>query len=227
MKFFTRYGSAIFWMLALADIALIIAELETYRVFTKPLLVPILMVTIFARTGFDKHKTSKIILAAALALATAGDILLLGSANQNLFLAGLVSFLLMQLLYSVYFLRIKPFRWRHLVSISASFLLIAFVAATLTYLLWNALGDYRVPLIIYSFFLALMFTTAVNVYHYRISKSLALKAFIPGAALFVLSDLILAANMFYFKEAFVGIAIMATYCGAQFYLARGFVKHLR
>lgn len=215
-----------FWIFAIADITLIILEQEQYRWFTKSMLVPILMATLIAWVGLKNHGYSKTILLAALVFATAGDILLLNN-SANYFKAGLAAFLLMQIMYSIYFLRVKPFRSRNSISIFSSFLLIAFIAATFCYLLWNRLGDYKIPLIIYTFFLAIMFTTAINVYHFRLSKSLALDGFIPGAILFVLSDFILAANMFYFKEPFIGIAVMATYCGAQYYLARGFIKHLR
>ncbi len=227
MKLINKHGFALFWLLATADIALIILEQERYRFFTKPLLIPVLLLTILARVGFDKHRRSRLIIVTALLFASLGDILLLKGADPNYFIAGLVSFLLMQVMYSVYFMRVKPLMLRHAVSIIGSFLLIAFVGATFCYLLWDHLGDYKLPIIVYTFFLALMFTTAVNVYYFRLSKSLALHGFIPGAILFVVSDFILASNMYYFQEAFIGIAVMATYCGAQYYLARGFIKHLR
>ena len=226
MKLINKHGFALFWLLATIDIAFIILDVEQYRIFSKPLLMPVLLATIISKVGFLKHQVSKILLVAALLLATAGDVLLLNN-GAGFFIAGLVAFILMQVVYTIYFLRVKPFRSRNSVSIFSSFLLIAFIGASFCYALWNRLGDFRIPLIIYTFFLALMFTTAVNVYHYRLSKSLALDGFIPGAVLFVLSDFILASNMFYFKEAFIGIAVMATYCGAQYYLARGFIKHLR
>jgi uncharacterized membrane protein YhhN len=227
MNLFKKHGFAIFWLFATADLLLIVLDVEKYRIYTKSLLMPLLLLTIFSRVNSHRHTTSKIIVALALVLATAGDILLLNSSTPAYFIGGLVSFLVMQLLYSIYFLRVQKLTTKHFSTPFITLLVVGALAAAVIMLLWNHLGEYRMPLIVYAAFLGFMCITAVNAVHYRITNKLALEAFIPGAILFFISDFILAANMFYLKEAFIGIAVMATYCGAQYYLARGFVKHLK
>jgi uncharacterized membrane protein YhhN len=227
MNPFKKHGFAIFWIIAIADLALIISEVELYRYFTKPLLMPLLLLTILSQVSNEKHHTSKWILSVAFVLATIGDILLLNTALPTYFIGGLIAFLVMLLLFSVYFIRIQKFTAKHSRTIISSLLLFGIASGGFIYFLWSNLGEYKVPVILYAAILSFMCITAINVVHFRVAKTLALDAFIPGAVLFFLSDFILAANMFYVKEAFLGIAVMATYCGAQYYLARGFVKHLR
>jgi uncharacterized membrane protein YhhN len=227
MNLFKQYGFVIFWILAIADLSLIISEVEHYRYFTKPLLMPLLLLTIFSSISNHKHQTSKRIIAIAFLLATIGDVLLLNANLPSYFVGGLLAFLLMLLLFSAYFIRIKKFDAKHTRTIITCLLLFGCACSTFIYLMWGNLGEYRIPVVLYAVVLSFMCITAINVVHFSVAKSLALDAFIPGAILFFLSDFILAANMFYVKEAFLGIAVMATYCGAQYYLARGFVKHLR
>jgi len=226
MNLFKKHGFAIFWVVATADLALIIAEMEHLRLYTKSLLMPLLLLTVLSRIKPRRHQHSKIIIVSAFLLASFCDVLLLQSETPAYFISGLVSFLLMQLLYTLYFLRIQPFTIKHSATTLFTSVLLAIAAVGFIAMLWNELNEYRIPVIVYAAFLSLMCVSAVNVIHYRVTKRLALEAFIPGAILFFLSDFILATNKFYLKEAFIGIAVMATYCGAQYYIARGFIKHL-
>jgi uncharacterized membrane protein YhhN len=227
MNLFKKHGFAIFWILATIDLALIFLESEQFRFFTKPLLMPLLLFTILSKVTTRRHKISRLLVSISFLLATVGDVLLLSSSQQVYFIAGLVCFLIMLLVYAVYFLRIQPMSTQNGTAIVASAIFIGMIAGLVLYLLWPYLENLRVPVVIYSLCLVFMFVAAVNVYHYKVTKSLAIEAFIPGALLFVMSDFILASNTFYFNEAFIGIAVMATYCGAQYYIARGFIKHLK
>ena len=49
--------------------------------------------------------------------------------------------------------------------------------------------------------------------------------FITGAVLFVLSDSILAINLFILKQEMVGLAVMATYAAAQYFLVKGALEN--
>jgi uncharacterized membrane protein YhhN len=220
----SKYGFFIYWIVALTDILFIYSSKEQYRYYTKPFLVPILLITVFSKIGLARHWRSKNIILFAFLASAIGDVLLLKPTG---FIPGLSCFVLVLLLYTIYFLRIQPLSSKHLFStlLVAAFLCGVFYA--LLNALWQHIEGYETALIIYCVFLTAMFVAAVNVYHYPITKKLALNAFIPAAACFVLSDVTLALNKFYFEEPVLNIAVMATYAGAQFYFARGFVKHLQ
>jgi len=102
----------------------------------------------------------------------------------------------------------------------------AFFFACLIFL-WEHLQQYNKSVIAYCALLTAMFTGAVNLYNYDATRRLTLETFIPGTLLFIMSDVTLAFNKFYFQEGFLNIVIMATYAGAQYYIARGFIKHLK
>jgi uncharacterized membrane protein YhhN len=143
------------------------------------------------------------------------------------FVAGLICFLFVLLLYTIYFLRVQPLTYHRAMSASLIFLLISGLFSLFIVLLWEHFGDLKLSIIVYSGFLAIMLAMAFNTYYGKTTKRLAINFFIPGCLLFILSDLTLAANKFYFQESFLNIAIIACYCGAQYYLSRGFIKHLQ
>ena len=222
--FFDKYGFAIFWIISLADFVLIYFEANNARYFTKPLLMPLLLATLFSKVEFDGRTTSKLLIVAALLAATTGDVFLLSSGG---FTGGLVCFLVMLLLYTIYFLSIQGLSIKQVVPIVMIAAVLVSGFSLLIASLWNYLDGFKVPLIIYSVFLLAMLMCAINVFNNDDTKLLSLDTFIPGAALFVISDVMLATNKFYFEEPFLNIPIMATYCGAQYYICRGFVKELQ
>jgi uncharacterized membrane protein YhhN len=219
-----KYGFLIYWIIVLTDLLFIFLGNEQYRYYSKPFLVPMLLVTVFSKIGLARHWRSKNIILFAFIAATVGDVLLLKPTG---FIPGLSCFVLVLILYTVYFLRIQPLSGKHFLST----LLVAALLGGFFYALLNQLSQhiqgYETALIIYCIFLTAMFVAAVNVYHYGITKNLALNAFIPAAVCFLISDVTLALNKFYFEEPVLNIAVMATYAGAQFYFAIGFVKHLQ
>jgi len=221
---FSKYGYPLYWIIALADILLISLNNDNYRIYSKSFLVPVLALTVFTRLGFVKHKQSKIIILLAFIAATAGDILLLKNTG---FQKGLLCFLAVLLLYTIYFFTIQGLRLRYVASTLILAILLAAFFATFIALLWNYLEGYQIPLVVYSVFLSVMFISAVNVYHNDTTKNLALEAFIPSALLFIISDATLALNKFFLQENFLNIVVMATYCAAQFYISRGVLRHLQ
>jgi len=228
MVFFKKFGFWLFSIIAVADLFFIGTGLQQYRYFSKPLLLPLLLVAILAHIGFKRHLISRTLIIGALVAGTLGDLLLIDSdRNVHLFAYGLASFLVMQVLYLVYFLRVQPFRKDTLIS--------NLVVATLLYIcvffmirfLSPFLGELKIAVIIYAVVIAVMFLAATNLYHSRKVFKLAVRYFIPGATFLMVSDAILAFNKFYFKEEFFDILIMSTYLAGQLLLALGFTKHLR
>lgn len=222
--FFDKYGFGIFWTVALIDFLFISLDLTPLRYITKPLLVPLLACTLFSKVEFEGHTTSKLLVLGSMIAATAGDIILL---SENGFTGGLICFLIALLLYTIYFFTIQGVTSRQVIPIVMVSAILLSGFSLIIASLWNYLDGYKVPLIIYSLFLLALMVSAINIFYNAESKPLAIDAFIPGAALFVISDVMLATNKFYFEEPFLDLAIMATYCGAQYYICRGCMKELR
>ncbi len=217
-----------FGILAATDLILISSELFKYRYFTKPFLMPLLLIAIFAHIGFKRYKVLKLLIAGALLAGTTGDILLMQSDEKlNVFAYGLASFLVMQVLYFIYFIRVQSFKKDNLISsiilatilFSFSFFFVKFLNPFL--------GELKIPVIIYAIIISAMLLSAVNLYFSHRVYKLALRFFIPGALLLIISDSLLAINKFYFKDNLMEVLVMGLYVGGQLLLALGFIKHLK
>lgn len=228
MRFFRQYGFIVFSLFAIADIVFVLLELDRYRYATKSFLLPILLVTILANAHLQKHPVSKPLLTAALVIGTLGDIFLIDTAsNTKAFLYGLVCFLIMQVLFLVYFIRMQAFKAKFLVSnLIIGGLLLVYCFLMMKFL-WPVLGDLKRAVPVYALVVSAMFLAAINVYHSKRAGKLAVKFFIPGAGLLVLSDSLLAFNHFLLHEDFLDLFVMATYILGQLLLAVGFIKHLK
>ncbi len=228
MKSVKSVGIILFIAVALLDITFIATSLTAYRYFTKPLLLPILLVSVLVASRGKKHPVSKFYLVIAYVAGGAGDFLLLrGDQQESYFLYGVVFFAIMQLFFVLYFFRMQsifksPAIINFFVAIMLAALAVAFVA-----LMYNYLGNLKYAVSVYSGLIMLMFFAAINVVHSNKASKLASRSFIPGAGFLVLSDVILAVNKFYIQEDIFDVSIMATYSLGQLFFALGFMKHLK
>lgn len=191
-------------------------ELNTY---TKPMLMPILILYVFIySTGVIT--LPRLLLAAALICSWIGDIFLMWQEEQDYFLIGLGAFLIAQLLYA--FILAK-----------ASFKSIRFELKPLTPLLLYAglllfalvrnAGEMTPAVVVYGICIMTMLGVArlrrwgTNTESYKL-------AFL-GALLFVISDSILALNKFVFEIPVASFFVMGTYVVAQYYLMKGVLAH--
>lgn len=173
-----------------------------YRWFSKPLLMPLL--------GFYAYykKSIPFIMYLAIVFAWLGDIFLQFS-SKTLFLVGMASFLVMQALY----IKVAWQRKLSFINWPLSILLLG-VGIGFQLSFGSALGDFRIPVIVYSIFILGMALTAVN-------SSLSL-LFKVGALVFVISDFVLAYNLFIHKSMGFSVTVMLTYGLAQFLIVRSF-----
>ena len=102
MKKITYLLLICYGIIAIADIFFTLYNQPSFRHITKPLLMPLLMLAVFAEAGFRNKFSSVFIL--ALFFSWLGDIVLM---FDGFFIAGLVCFLIAQLGYLFYFFRIK------------------------------------------------------------------------------------------------------------------------
>ena len=158
-------------------------------------------------------------LVAALALSAVGDAFLSGDAERWL-PAGLGAFLLAHVGYIWLFrtqgyglgvLAAEP--WR---GAGAGAAVIAGV--TMLVWLWRSIGPLRPAVAVYAAALALMVVTALTL-------PMRLWPAMPGAALFLISDALLSAELFKgFRSRWSGPAVWATYYGAQGLIAYAFLS---
>ncbi len=195
----------------------------TLRLYSKPLLMPLLMAAYVSEAGFrGRHQR---FLLSALFLSWLGDVLLMfDGRSSGFFIAGLSSFLLAHVVYIAYFLGIRSDRTSYLKTRPVMLLVVVVYVIELLYILWPRLGGMRLPVTVYGIVIGTMLACAL--WQYGRLENRTAWSFISGAMFFVISDSLLAINRFAHPTPAGGILVMATYCLAQFMLARGSVRHL-
>ncbi|HVT85497.1 MAG TPA: lysoplasmalogenase [Chitinophagaceae bacterium] len=217
-----------YWIIAYAvvfgvHLAGIYRSNEMLQVFSKPLLVILLIVYFLSQTRIWNDTLKKWI-PAALFFSWVGDVLLMFQGeNQLFFLLGLSSFLLAHIFYIVFFhnIRIRE-------NIKSSWLLLFIVVvyyAVLITLLSPYLGTMKLPVRVYGIFISFMFLLAMHMLF--IKNKPAGRLMMTGALFFVISDSILAINKFYQSFEPAGIIIMLTYGLAQLFITEGAIKYIR
>ncbi len=210
----------VFWLLCITDIIAIISPINLLHYIVKPLLVPVLIVSLFLTAT---NVPGKMLIIAGLFFSWAGDIFLLFESRQKLFfIFGLVCFLTTHVLYITYFLRIRSTNISLLKKQPVLLLLVIGYGTALVWFLFPHLGDLKIPVLVYATVICTMLLCSLHAY-LKLNKTAA-NAYLLGAAAFVLSDSLLAINKFYQPFAYAGAGIMLTYCAAQYFIVKGFVK---
>ena len=217
---FNKHGFTIFLVAAAVHVLAIGFQVETLRFYTKPLLIPLLALTVYFSVHPGKERS---IFLAALIFSFFGDVLLMFEhINSLYFIFGLVSFLLAHVLYIIFFAGIKKpgqaFRWKPLV-----ILLILGYGLSLLILLWPRLNELKIPVALYALVICCMLISSLIIQH--LVNNSAAAFFLSGALFFVTSDSILAYNKFYEPFSAAPVLIMLTYCAAQYLLSKGFVSY--
>ncbi len=215
------------------SIGIVFIILEHFHSFlpallVKALIIPALMVYYYSRAKNGYSLFHRLILTGLL-FSWAGDILLhfsnAGRAlyldNQTWFILGLGAYLLTQVFYTLGFTLQKGRNTIFGRRIYQLFL-VAGYGFLIIWLIYNRLGDFRLPVIIYGAGILTMLTAALNRYGKVNGLSYMLVA--SGALLFVFSDSMVAVNRFYEHVNFARIFIMATYVTAQYLIATGCLR---
>lgn len=170
-------------------------------------IVPILILSFLAaKTGINSLSVHLLL---ALLFSMGGDVLL----EMDLFVPGLSSFLLAQFLYGSLFLRFHS-NWSANYQIS---LLLVGASLVMAYVMWNYAGDMRLPVIAYLLVITFMGLSA---------NTSTIKGVTLGAAVFILSDSIIAINRFVMEVPAADWLIMISYYVAQFLLVTCVIHHL-
>lgn len=219
----------LFWLILIVDCILIMNGGNDYRVYTKTLLIPILLINIYSASVDTKHKRSKAYANLAFFFCFLGDFFLLWSEDNTFFILGLSSFLLAHIFFIIFFYRLKKFSDKYRLFLFGTGSLIFIYVGFLMFLIWQGVSrqSMQVPVIVYGVIIAFMLLTAVHTVNNKSIKRLAKSFFIPGALLFILSDSILALNKFSISIMYGDVLIMVTYAGAIFMLSLGVVRFLK
>lgn len=211
-----------FLLCTAADLAVIAGGYTEWRVISKSLLLPLLLVYFLSNSSNHKGPLQRRV-AAALILSWLGDLFLLKDGDPLFFMLGLGSFLLAHLFYIFGFFEIRKRQrptpaWNPLL-IGA----VALYAAGLFYLLYPHLGGLKIPVLVYALVLSFMFIAAWHAF--LPSRQPMAWWCIIGAWLFVLSDSMLAFNKFHTPFPGAGVAVMLSYALAQAGIVIGILRY--
>jgi len=209
-----------FLLLLFVHCICIYAEMDTWRSVTKLLLVPLLITYLAMHQSPFNWKSRPIY---GLFFSFLGDALLIGE-GATFFLSGMIAFVLAHMNYSYFFLQLQPVK-KDTRQVFVMTLILMLLFSSIVYLFLDGyLGSYQLPVMFYMLFISLMASLAVHTLTNAVLKPITLKYFIPGAVLFVISDAVLALNLFRFHAIWLSVGVMLTYGLAQFFLTRGFEK---
>ena len=215
--------SRLFWLVTLTDLLGMQLGFTWLHVIAKPLLMPLLIAMLF-NSGIAGTQKKWILI--GLFFSWLGDLfLLLDSKVTIFFIAGLVSFLITHIFYILYFLSIENSSPSLLKKQPLLIVLTLCYGSALVVLLFPYLGDLKIPVIVYATVICSMLLSSLHIY-YKTEKPANLFFFL-GAALFVISDSLLAVNKFYQPIPKAGIWIMLSYCSAQYLIVKGVIRQVQ
>lgn len=207
----------------LADIIGIQTGNELLQWISKPLILPFLLLYFYAETTSISNALKKWIFL-ALIFSWAGDVLLMFQGkNELFFILGLSAFLLAHIFYILFFHFI---RIREKIPGNGWYLLFLLIYYSVLMRELNPfLGTLAIPVRVYGLVISIMLLMAMHMKALTVKK--AGWQMLAGAALFVLSDSVLAINKFYQPFEPAGLVIMLTYGAAQYFIVKGAIEYLR
>ncbi len=214
------YWITVYFLILLADIGMIVFDVPHARFITKPLLMILLGVFGWVLGG-KLHYRSRNFIFAAVIFSWSGDVFLL---FPQFFLPGLVSFLIAHLMYIGFFATSKPRPPIGVVEIMAMIAALGY-AGIMLWILLPAAGAMKIPVIAYTAVITGMFILSVRAFSF--GAPWYGRRCIFGAFLFVVSDSVLAFQLFYADFPYSGVVVMATYGVAQWLLVSGSLYYLR
>jgi len=215
----------VFIAVAIAELCSHIMDWKFLNEFTKPLLMPILLV--YFRKGMKAPVNLSFILATfALVFSWFGDVALMYVHVEDwFFLVGLGAFAVAQSFYFFSFRHARSGEEQSTSLLQHIFNVLPFAvfAIGLLYTLWPTLENMKLPVTIYASLISMMALGAV--YRNGRTNTESFNQVVFGVILFILSDALIAINKFYAPMANASVWIMGTYILAQWNIVNGLQKH--
>lgn len=187
--------------------------------FTKPLITPVLVLYYVLNT----HQIYPVIII-ALILSFLGDFFQMWQSNMPFFLAGLIFFILMFILYIVFILSHQV--QANLVTLSLESIIMGCVYLLLGTLLFLLLYPYirslKIPMILY--LLAILIVSYICFQNVKMTMSEISFVQYMGSLLFIISGTLMVMDFFRKPIRYGGIYITITYIVAQIFLLAGFMN---
>lgn len=179
---------------------------------------PLLMISLFWYYYLNTEKLNKFF-SIGLLFSFLGDVFLLRK-GELYFMLGLLSFLIAHVFYIIMVLK-------NLSKIKLKTVVIAIIPFVIIFtgllsVLYTSLGTMKIPVIIYA--LTISVFGMVSLLLFLQKKSLPSKTLLIGVLFFIVSDSILAINLFHFQLSYFPLLIMMTYVTAQFLICRFVLK---
>ena len=188
------------------DLFFIFNNQTEMRFFTKPLLLPILILIYVSTAKSEKIKLDQPFVI-GLVLSFFGDLFLLFEWG---FLLGLGSFLMAHVFYIISFKKkVQHQIWKFWP------IILSLYAAILLVFLYHYLNEMKIPVAIYAVVICTMMYGAIKTYRRNL---------IIGALLFVISDTLLSVNLFVQSFLILNFLVMITYILAQWFLVKGILS---
>ena len=217
-----RLLSLLFALLLAADLLAIAVSWPLLHAITKSLLMPVLMLQLWLANRQAENREWTWVLV-GLFFSWLGDMLLLRGSESLFFMAGLLSFLTTHVLYIFYFRHFRSPNKSHPQNRPYLLPVLVFAYSLSFYaLLWPHLQAMRLPVAVYCLVITIMLLQALATRPGAGDRSF--RYFTMGAALFVLSDSVLAFDKFYASYPGLGLVVMATYGCAQWLIVQGSMR---
>ena len=188
------------------DLFFIFNNQTEMRFFTKPLLIPILILIYVSTAQLEKIKLDKAFVI-GLVFSFFGDLFLLFEWG---FLLGLGSFLLAHVFYIISFKKkVQHQIWKFWP------IILSLYAAILLVFLYPYLNEMKIPVAIYAVVICTMMYGSIKTHHRKL---------IIGALLFVISDTLLSVHLFVQSFLILNFLVMITYILAQWFLVKGILS---
>lgn len=213
-KLLTIVLTILFFTVSVLDITGIALNNSLMQMIFKPMIILSLMALYYFSA---ENKNNWYLL--ALAFSFLGDVLLMD--KNNLFLFGIASFLITQIIFIVIIVKQmeRPSAFHKYLY---AFLFVNYIVYLLNLLKPN-LGELFYPVTVYGVAIAVFGLVAtLNYVTKRTKPALVLML---GAGLFIASDSMIALNKFHEEKTYYPMAIMVTYVLAQYLIYRFMVKH--
>jgi uncharacterized membrane protein YhhN len=217
----TRSLSTIYFAVGIIFIALETIGATWPGIIVKALIIPVLFFLYYRLIKGQINNFHRMIMS-ALVFSWLGDVTLEFQAKNDLFfMVGLSCFLIAQVIYLIAFFSTKG---ENVLFFKKIYLILPVIlyGVFVIYILYDGLGDMKIPVIIYTAVILTMLTSALN-REKKVNRNSYILVLV-GAIFFILSDSILAINKFGYQFDLAGIANMLTYIIAQYLIAIGCLK---
>jgi len=201
---------SLFLMVCILDLVGVYFEHNTIIFMAKPFL----MITLIWYYIVNAKTVNKLFVA-GLFFSFLGDVLLLGT-GELYFILGLLFFLIAHVFYIIMVVKLlKNTKMAQVLLASIPYLLI-FTSLLTT--LYSGLGEMKIPVIVYAITITVLGISSLSLFLQNKNKTHLILVF--GVLIFIISDSVLALNMFYKEQSIYPLLIISTYVIAQYLICR-------